>query len=129
MAVPAPDVSVTISPDLLLVGGVDNITLTCSANINRDSVDTGNLRYSFIWIDRDGFEVTSSNRTIVISSTTNSWSTLTLSPLSSLDTLFKCNVTVSESQNLLQRSNAGTKSISINSQCKYMQLISTELIH
>ncbi len=129
MTVPAPDISVVISSDLLIVGGVDDVTITCSTNTNRNIVDTGELRYSFIWIDRDDSEVRNSSRSIITSSSTNSWSTLTLSPLSSLDTLFKCNVTVSESQNLLQRSNAGTTSISINSQCKYMQLISTEFIH
>ncbi len=118
MAVPAPDVTVTISPDLLLVGGVDDITLTCSANINRDIVDTGELRYSFIWINRVGSEVTNNSRSIITSSTTSSWSSLTLSPLSSLDTFIRCNVIISESQNTLQTSNAGTTSISINSPCK-----------
>ncbi len=123
MAVPAPDVSVTISPDLLLVGGVDDITLTCSANINRENVDTGNLRYFFIWIDRDGSEVRNGGRSIITSSSTSNSSTLTLSPLSSVDTFFRCNVTISEAQNSLQRSNAGTTSISINSQCKCLKLI------
>ncbi len=123
MAVPAPDVSVAISPDLLLVGGVDNITLTCSASINRDIVDTGELRYSFIWIDRDCSEVRNGGRSIITSSTTSNLSTLTLSPLSSVDTFFRCNVTISESQNTLQRSNTGTKSIFINSQCKCIELI------
>ncbi len=105
---------ITISQDLLLVGGVDDVTLECSASINQDIVDTGELRYSFIWIYRDGSEVRNSSRTIITSSSTSNSSTLTLSPLSSLDTLFKCNVTVSESQNLLQRSNAGTTLIFIN---------------
>ncbi len=118
MAVPAPNVSVTISPDLLLVGGVDDVILTCSNTINQNIVDTGELRYSFIWINRDGSEVRNGSRTVITSSTTSSWSTLTLSPLSSEDTFIRCNVTISESQNTLQRSNAGTMSISVNSQCK-----------
>ncbi len=105
------------------MGRVDDVTLECSAIINQDIVDTGELRYSFIWIYRDGSEVRNSSRTIITSFSTSNSSTLTLSPLSSLDTLFKCNVTVSESQNLLQRSNAGTTLIFINSQCKCLNLI------
>ncbi len=122
MVVPAPNVSVTISPDLLLVGGVDDVILTCSTTINRNIVDAGELRYSFIWIDRDGSEVRNGSRTVITSSTTSSWPTLTLSPLSSMDTFFRCNVTISEAQNTLQRSNAGTTSISVNSQCKCILL-------
>ncbi len=128
MAVPAPNVSVMISPDLLLVGGVDDVILTCSTTINQNIVDTGELRYSFIWIDRDGSEVRNGSRTVITSSTTSSWSTLTLSPLSSVDTFFRCNVTISEAQNTLQRSNTGTMSISVNSQCKCIIAFLIDLI-
>ena len=62
MAVPVPDVSVVISPDLLLVGGADEVTLTCSTSLNQDIVYAGDLRYSFIWINRDGSEVRNSSR-------------------------------------------------------------------
>ncbi len=123
MAVPAPDVSVTISPDLLLVGGVDDVTLTCSTSINRNIVDSGELRYSFIWIDRDGSEVRNSSRTVITSSTTSSWSTLTLSPLKSVDTFFRCNVTITETQNTLQRSDVGTASVIIDLKCKLLHHI------
>ncbi len=123
MTVPAPDISVIISSDLLIVGGVDDVTITCSTSINQNIVDTGELRYSFIWIDRDGSEVRNSNRAIITSSSTSSWSTLTLSPLSSVDTFFRCNVTISESQLTLRRSDVGTASVIIDLKCKLLHHI------
>ncbi len=118
MAVPVPDVSVVISPDLLLVGGADEVTLTCSTSLNQDIVDAGDLRYSFIWIDRDGSEVRNSSRSNINSSTTSNSSTLTLFPLSLMDTFFRCNVTISEAQNTLQKSDLASASIYINMLCK-----------
>jgi len=42
--VPTPEVSLIVSSDSPLVaGGVDNVTLTCSASVDRDVVDFGDL--------------------------------------------------------------------------------------
>ena len=91
------------------------------ASVNRDVVDSGDLRYAFTWMDRDGSILMNSNRTVITSADTSSSSTLSLSPLSSRDTMFSCSVVVSESQNILQSSNAGIDSISVSPQSKFMK--------
>jgi len=79
-------VSLLVSSDSLLIsGGVD---LTCSASVDHDVVDLGNLVYSFTWYNNEEQVFICSERTIV--------STLTLSPLSVDDSHTTCSVAVAE---------------------------------
>ena len=105
-AVSTPDVSLTLPSDSpLIAGGVDDVTLTCSASVDRGVVDFGDLVYSFTWYNSEGEVIMSSSRTII--SSINNKSTLTLSPLSVDDSNINCSVVVAERFGRLDSSGAG----------------------
>ena len=116
-AVSTPDVSLVVSSDsLLIAGGIDDVTLTCSASVDRGVVDFGDLVYSFTWNNSEGEVVMSSSRTII--SSINNMSTLTLSPLSVDDSNITCSVVVAERLGRLDSSAAGYRCIKVNVQRK-----------
>ena len=90
----------------LFAGGVDNVTLTCSAMLGAGVDNPAVIRYSYTWLDREGTEIVSGGRTIITPTSPSiiSFSTLTLSPLSTTDTNFICRVTLSDARNLLHPS-------------------------
>ena len=115
--VPVPSVSLNITPHgPLLVGGAEDITLTCSALLDLTVVDTQrDILYSFTWRDRAGVEIVSGDRiTISQSSSTTAFSSLTLSPLTTMDTNFTCTVEVSVPANTLLPSDLAMASISLD---------------
>ena len=115
--VSTPDVSLVVSSDsLLIAGGVDGVTLICSASVDRGVVDFGDLVYSFTWYNSEGEVIMSSNRTII--SSNNNMSTLTLSPLSVDDSNITCSVLVADWLGLLNSSAAGYRYIKVNVQRK-----------
>ena len=116
-AVSTPDVTLVVSSDsLLIAGGVNDVTLTCSASVDRGVVDFGDLVYSFTWYNSEGEVIMSSNRTII--SSTTYMSTLTLSPLSVNDSNITCSVIVTERLGRLDSSAAGYRYIKVNVQRK-----------
>ena len=89
--VSTPDVIITGSSDSpLIAGGVDDVTLTCSASVDHGVVDFGDLVYSFTWYYSEGEVIISSSRTVITS--INNMPTLTLSPLSVDDSNITCSV-------------------------------------
>ena len=121
LAVSTPTVSTTVPSGPLFAGGVDNVTLTCSAMLGAGVDNPAVIRYSYIWLDREGREIMSGGRTIITptSPSTSSSSTLTLSPLSITDTNFTCRVTLSDSRNLLRPSDPGEQRTDVNVLSKY----------
>ena len=116
-AVSTPDVSLVVSSDsLLIAGGVDDVTLTCSASVDRGVVDFGDLVYSFSWYNSEGEVIMSSSRTII--SSINNMSTLTLSLLSVDDSNINCSVVVAERLGRLDSSAVGYRCIKVNVQRK-----------
>ena len=118
-SVPAPTVSLNItSTGPLLAGGAEDITLTCSAILDLTVVNPQLVRdilYSFTWRDRAGVEIVSGDRiTISQSSSTTAFSSLTLSPLTTMDTNFTCTVAVSVPANVLLPSDLAMASISLD---------------
>ena len=104
--VSTPDVIITASSDSpLIAGGVNDVTLTCSASVDRGVVDFGDLIYSFTWYNSEGEVIISSSRTII--SSINNMSTLTLSPLNVDDSNITCSVVVAERLGRLDSSAAG----------------------
>ena len=118
LAVSTPTVSTTVPSGPLFAGGVDNVTLTCSAMLGAGVDNPAVIRYSYTWLDREGREIISGGRTI-ITPTTPSSSTLTLSPLSTTDTNFACRVTLSDSRSLLRPSDPGEQRTDVNVLSKY----------
>ena len=118
VAVSTPDVSVSVSSGPLVVGGVNNVTLTCFAMINTYVSDFGIFDYTFTWLNREDTVIQNSQRTNIVTSTSSDSSTLTLSPLNVGDTEFICTVTVNERSNRLATSAIGTGSTTINVQSK-----------
>ena len=117
-AVSTPDVSLVVSSDsLLIAGGVDDVTLTCSASVDRGVVDFGDLVYSFTWNNSEGEVIMSSSSATIISSI-NNMSTLTLSPLSVDDSNITCSVVVAERLGRLDSSATGYRCIKVNVQRK-----------
>ena len=117
-AVSTPDVSLVVSPNSqLIAGGVDDVTLICSASVDRGVVDFGDLVYSFTWYNSEGEVIMSSSRTTIMSSF-NNMSTLTLCPLSVDDSNITCSVVVVERAGRLDSSAAGYRCIKINVQRK-----------
>ena len=108
--------SVSVSSGPLVAGGVDDVTLTCSATVDSFIVDFGILGYAFTWLDRRGTTILTVNRTTIVSSTNNNISTLALSPLSIEDTNFTCTVVVHDIMNRLGSSAAGAMSTTLNIQ-------------
>ena len=108
-AVPTPVVSITVLPGPLFAGEVES--LTCTATLDLSIVDSGNILYSFTWRDREGNTVVSGSRTIITQ--TFSSSSLTLSPLNTMDTNFTCTVRAMESMNRLVSSAEGNDFITI----------------
>ena len=99
-----------------MAGGVDDVTLTCSASVDRGVVDFGDLVYSFTWYNSEGEVIMSSSRTII--SSINNMSTLTLSPLSVDDSNITCSVVVAERLGRLGSSAAGFQYTFISLQSK-----------
>ena len=119
-AVSTPDVSVSVSSGPLIAGGVNDVVVTCSATVNNTVVDFGTLGYTVTWLNRQGDEISTDSRTAFVSSISSSSSTLTISPLSTEDTNFTCVVVVSEMQNILTPSTAGTGSTTIDIQGNFL---------
>ena len=115
--VPFPTLSLNVTPHgPLLAGGAEDITLTCYALLDLTVVDTQqDILYSFTWRDRAGVEIVSGDRiTISQSSSTTAFSSLTLSPLTTIDTNFTCAVGASVAQNVLLPSDLAMASISLD---------------
>ena len=120
LAVSTPTVSTTVPSGPLFAGGVDNVTLTCSAMLGAGVDNPTVIRYSYTWLDREGRGIVSGGRTIITPTTpSSSSSTLTLSPLSTTDTNFTCRVTFSDSRNLLRPSDPGEQRTDVNVLSKY----------
>ena len=121
LAVSTPTVSTTVPSRTLFTGGVDNVTLTCSAMLGAGVDNPTVIHYSYTWLDREGRGIVSGDRTIITPTTTStsSSSTLTLSPLSTTDTNFTCRVTLSDSRNLLRPSDPGEQRTDVNVLSKY----------
>ncbi len=114
--VPAPVVS-TLGPlTPHYAGGLDDVTLTCSASLNMDEIDRGdeNILYTFTWMERGGDTIVSGGRTTISTTTSPTTSSLTLSPLSTTDTNFTCTVRATEEQARLEASELGRNTIQVN---------------
>ena len=116
LAVSTPIVSTTVPSGPLFAGGVDNVTLTCSAMLGAGVDNPAVIRYSYTWLDREDRGIVSGGRTIItpITPSTSSSSTLTLSPLSTTDTNFTCRVTLSDSRSLLRSSDPRERRTDVN---------------
>ena len=102
----------------LYAGGLDDVTLTCSASLNMDAIDRGDedILYIFTWMERGGGTIVSGGRIIIsttTSPTTSTISSLTLSPLSTTDTNFTCTVRATEAQARLETSEQGRDSTQV----------------
>ena len=112
-AVSTPEVVLMEPSDSALIAGRDDdVTLTCSASVDRGVVDFGDLVYSFTWYNSEGEVIMSSSRTII--SSINNMSTLTLSPLSVDDFNITCSVVVAERLGRLDSSSAAFQYTFIN---------------
>ena len=100
--VPPPVVVVSVTSESLVAGGVEDVNITCTATVNYSVVDSADLVYSYTWRNSLGQLITKTK----IKSVGNV-STLTLSPLSSLDTNLSCRVIVSERLGRLHTSHGG----------------------
>ena len=98
--VPPPVVVVSVTSGSLVVGGVEDVNITCTATVNYSVVDSADLVYSYTWRNHD--QLIKNNDRAKIKSV-NNISTLTLSPLSTTDTYFSCtpNVSVLNSTDIL----------------------------
>ena len=110
--------SITVPPGPLFAGEVE--TLTCTATLDLSIVDSGNILYSFTWRDREGNTIVSGSRTII---TQTSSSSLTLSPLNTMDTNFTCTVRAMEDMNILVSSAEGDDSITINVHSEFVGIL------
>ena len=122
VSAPWVSLSVSVPSGPLVAGGVGDVTLTCSAMVDTAVVDTGNLVFSFTWLDRNNINVITGGRSS-ISFPSPSSTSLTLSPLSFIDTSFTCRVSVRESQRSLLESETGSNGTSINVQSKRAGII------
>ena len=124
LAVSTPTVSTTVPSGPLFAGGVDNVTLTCSAMLGAGVDNPAIIRYNYAWLDRNGREIVSGGHTIITptSPSTSSSSTLTLSPFSTTDTNFTCRVTLSDSRNLLRPSDPGERRTDVYVLSKYTEV-------
>ena len=100
--VPPPVVGVSVTSGFLVAGGVEDVNITCTATVNYSVVDSADLVYSYTWRNSLGQLITKTK----IKSVGNV-STLTLSPLSTLDTNLSCRVIVSERLGRLHTSHGG----------------------
>ena len=91
--VPPTLVAVTVTSGFLVVGGVEDVNITCTATVNYSVVDSANLVYSYTWRNYYDQLINNNKRTKITS--VNNMSTLTLSPLSTRDTYFSCAPNVS----------------------------------
>ena len=100
--VPPPVVVVSVTSGSLVVGGVEDVNITCTATVNYSVVDSADLVYSFTWRSSYDQLIKNNNKRTKITSV-NNISTLTLSPLSTRDTYFSCtpNVSVLNSTDIL----------------------------
>ena len=101
--------SITVPPGPLFAGEVE--ALTCTATLDLTIVDFGDILYSFTWRDREGNTVVSGSRTNITQTSPSSSSSLTLSPLNTMDTNFTCTVIAMESMNRLVSSAVGVSAI------------------
>ena len=110
-AVSTVELSVMEFSDIVLAGGIDNVTVKCNATVDSSLVDFGDLEFNFFWRNRNGMEIIHDIRIIITSE--KDQSTLTLSPPSTQDTNFTCSVTVSERLGRLLPSEEESRYISI----------------
>ena len=98
--VPPPVVVVSVTSGSLVVGGVEDVNITCTATVNYSVVDSADLVYSYTWRNHDQL-IKNNNRAKIKS--VNNISTITLSPLSTKDIYFSCtpNVSVLDSTDIL----------------------------
>ena len=115
--VPPPVMVVLVTSGSLVAGGVEDVSITCTATVNYSVVDSAELVYSYTWRNSLGQLITNDNRTKIKS--IGDVSTLTLSPLSTLDTNFSCRVIVSEKLGRLHTS-CGDQFVSLNIRGKIM---------
>ena len=108
-------VTLSVFPGPLVAGGIQDTVLTCSAMLDT-AVDEGTILYTFTWRDRDGNTVLPGERTTISpgSPSLGSSSTLTLSPLSTADTMFTCMVVAMEMTATLDPSDPGVASIQLD---------------
>ena len=116
LAVPPPDVSLSVSDGALIAGGVGVVSLNCSAMVDMDVVNEGNILFTFTWRDRDSSEVADDGRFSISNAgpSSSSISSLQLSPLSTADTNFICTVTATEKNSRLLPSQPATAEITVN---------------
>ena len=100
----------------VIAGGVDDVTVNCTASVDPSLVDFGDLKINFTWRNQDGVELRSVDRIIITSY--EDQSTLTLSPFNTEDTNFTCSVTVSERFGRLLPSDEESGSASVIVQSK-----------
>ena len=91
--VPPPVVVVSVNSGSLVVGGVEDVNITCTATVNYSVVDSADLVYSYTWRNRYEQLIKNNKKTKITS--VNNISTLTLSPLSTRDIYFSCTTNVS----------------------------------
>ena len=102
----------------LFAGGAEDTIVTCIAMFDLDVVNTEmDLFYEFTWLDRSNVEVVASDRISVSQSHNTSF--LTLSPLSTEDTNFTCQVSVTVSQNVLTPGDEARSTATLDIQGEY----------
>ena len=116
--VSAPTVSLIVLGGSLVAGGVNDVVLTCSANLDINVVNSGELRFNFSWRGSDNRTLLDGGRISINSSSTSSSSMLILSPLSTTDATITCIVIVTERLTRLIESQPATNSTTINIQSK-----------
>ena len=118
ITVATPVVSISVPHSPLVAGGTGNATLNCSATI---VLIRGMILYNFTWLNRAGNPILSGSRTTIIPAplylSPLPFSTLTLSPISIVDTSVTCGVTVQ--QNRMITSKPGVQSTQLNIISKY----------
>ena len=111
LVVSIAELSVMGTSNIIIAGGVDDISVNCTASVDSSLVDFGDLEFNFTWLNRDLIEMITDDRIIITSD--EDQSTLTLSPPSIEDTNFTCSVTVSESLGRLLPSEEKSLSTSV----------------
>ncbi len=111
-------------PAPLYAGGLNDVTLTCSASLKMDLIDRGDeyILYTFTWMGMGGDTLVSGGRITISTTTTSTISTISsliLSPLSTTDTNFTCTVRATEAQNRIVASEIGRKTVEVNIQSEF----------
>ena len=102
-----------------MAGRERDVTLNCSARLNLTVLTRGRIGYDFQWEDgNNGTVVETGERTTITTApsipSVISYSVLTLSPLSIVDTNFTCTVMVMEMQGALRDSDLGAANLLLN---------------